>query len=299
MKRPSLIGISAWLLLFSSALLAEPTSPSLVAYGEKAPRGWEKKGKLEGLLGDDWWMKKTAHTVSYGRLKDLAYVDAQAEGLEASYSANQELLGMTPPSLPLEFYFCSMDEPNSSQPKFTPWMRGASRFAGFACSGTRMCAVNLGDARHAQPYAPWEVAKTARHEMNHLFAFQVKGPDRNGSWRWLYEALAHTVEQTVMPSSSQMTVAEMKTFLRGYKAVDASWTVLVKERDAQDQEQYRDYRKLLMSIVFFMQEKYGRNSIATLMKNCRSGDLEEALVKTFGLGSKGLEDAWKAFYGIS
>lgn len=306
MKRIWLLGLSTLLLALTGAVPAEPilgtslevAQPSIVAYGEKAPRGWEQKGKVEGLLGEDWWQKKTTHTVCYGRLGDLTYVDEVVEGLETSYSVNQGFLGMTPPNLPLEFYFCSMNEPANLQPKFIPWLRGMTRFAGVALGGTKMCCVNLGDARHSKPYAPWEMAETARHEMNHLFAFQLKGQDRNHSWGWLYEALAETVEDTVKPRGAQMTLAGMKTFMKGYRAVDANWGAMVKERNAQDQEQYRDYEKLLMSIIMFLQEKYGRNSIANLMRNCRSNDLEEAFSKTYGVGTKGLEDAWKAFYDI-
>lgn len=294
------------LILLSSLALhtqkvgAQPQGPleSSIIAATQNPRGWEAKGKVAGLLGDDWFTKKSSHTISYCRQADLPYVDEVVEGLEASYSTNSLFLGITPPLMPLEFYFCPMDQPAHMQPLFTPRLGGMTRFAGVALSGTKMCCVNLGNARLSQPYPPWQMAETARHEMNHLFAFHLKGQDRNNSWGWLYEALAETVEDTVKPKSSQMNLSAMKSFMRGYKAVDANWKAMVNERNAQDQEVYRDYEKLLMSIVMFLQDKYGPNCIPTLMKNCRGGDLEESFVKTFGVGTAELEKGWRDFYSI-
>lgn len=277
-----------FLLLLTSAAFA---------LGNDVPRGWTKVGKVDGLLGDDWYTKRTSNTLSYGRMKDLVYIDEVVSGLEQSYQVNRGFLGLTPPQS-LEFYFCPMEEPAHMQPKFQARLRGASRFAGVALSGTNICLINLGNARFARPYAPWEISETARHEMNHLFAFQLKGRDRLNSWGWLYEALAETVENTVKPASTQLNASSMKSYMRGYKAVDASWANLVNERNADDQEQYRDYEKLLVSIVFYMQEKFGRDAVAKLMANCRGRDLEDALAATFGTGAKGLEEGWKQFYGI-
>ena len=299
-----LVGLGCTLLLggiaiSSPALTGNPRLSAVhVAFGEMVPRGWDRMGKVDGLLSEDWYVKKTAHTISYGREVDLRYVDEVVEGLEASYSANQSFLGVTPPILPLEFYFCSMDQPASVQPKFLSRLGGMNRFAGVALGGTKICCVNLGDARHSNVYTPWQMAETARHEMNHLFAFQMQRSDRNRSWGWLFEALAHTIENTVKPTGSQMNLALMKQFMRGYKTVDASWTSLISDRNSQELEQYRDYNNLLISIIYYIQETYGRDSIARLMRNCRGKDLEDAFLATFGKGVKDLEAGWKKFYEI-
>ena len=281
-----------------AAQAPEPRVHREFALGEKIPRGWDKVGKVEGLLSEDWWTKKTGNTISFAREVDLPYVNEVVDGLEQSYSANRAFLGITPPQLPLEFYFCSMDQDASHQPKFHRWLGRANRFSGVALNGTKMCCVNLGNSRASRPYAPWEMAETARHEMNHLFAFQLGGRDRKNSWGWLYEALAHTIENTSKSSSAQLNPALIKSFMKGYRAVDASWAVLIRERDNQEQEQYRDYDKLLVSIIYFLQDSYGQNCIAKLMSNCRGKDLEDALVQTFGKGAAELETAWKNYYGI-
>ncbi|MEW6280859.1 MAG: hypothetical protein AB1758_19750 [Candidatus Eremiobacterota bacterium] len=278
-----------WLLILLAA--------GSLGLGGKVPPGWKKLGGQEGLLGDDWYTKRTTHTVSFAREGDLAYVDEVVKGLEESYRVNRDFLGFAP-SGTLEFYFFPMTEPAHTHPRFQARLAGRTRAAGVALGGTNTCVVNLGSQRHSQPYAPWEVAETTRHEMNHLFVYQVRSGDRLNSWGWLFEALAEFVENTVKPPSARLDLASVKTFLKGYQAVDANWQALLRERDADDQEQYRDYEKLLSSIIFFMQAKYGKDAIPRLMSNVRGRDLEDALQATFGQGAAGLEKEWKAFYGI-
>lgn len=272
----------------------------LLGIGPKLPSGWKKVGKVSGLNGEDWYEKRSANTVSIAREGELAYVDEVVKGLEASFQVNRAYMGFAPPKLPLVFFFFPMAEPAHTQPMFAARLRNSSRAMGVALGGTEVCVINTGDQRQGQPYAPWEVQETARHEMNHLFAFQLKGTDRLNSWGWLYEALAECIENTVKPPSTRMNVASLRQFLKGYRAVDANWTALINERNssANDTEAYRDYEKLLTSIILFLQEKYGKDTIARLMANVRGKDLEEAFVATYGKGSAGLEEEWKAFYGI-
>ena len=275
-------------------------SALLLGLGPRLPSGWKQVGKIDGLTGEDWCEKRSPNTVAYARQGELAYVDDVVKGLETSFQVNKTYMGFAPPKLPLVFFFFPMAEPAHTQPLFAARLRNSSRAMGVALGGTEVCVVNSGDQRRGQPYPPWEMAETARHEMNHLFAFQLRGTDRLKSWGWLYEALAECIENTVKPPATRMNVPSLRQFLRGYRAVDANWTALINERNssANDTEAYRDYEKLLVSIIFYLQEKYGKDAVARLMVNVRGRDLEDAFVATYGQGSAGLEEEWKAFYGI-
>ena len=268
--------------------------------GPRLPSGWKKVGKIDGLKGEDWYEKRSPNTLSVAREGELTYVEEVAKGLETSFQVNKAYMGFSPPKLPLVFFFFPMAEPAHTQPLFASQLRNSSRAMGVALGGTEVCVINTGNQRQGQPYAPWEVAETCRHEMNHLFAFQLKATDRLNSWGWLYEALAECVENTVKPPATRMNVASLRAFLRGYKAVDANWSALIAERNssANNTEAYRDYEQLLTSIILFLQEKYGKDAIARLMANVRGKDLEEAFSATYGLGASGLEQEWKKFYGI-
>jgi hypothetical protein len=268
-----------------------------VALGDDVPMGWNKLGTVSGLLGDDWFSRRTTHCLCFARQKDVSYVQPIVDGLEDSWQVNAAFLGLRPTQT-LEFYFCPMDQAAHLQPKFKERLRGNDRFAGVALSGTNIMCVNLGSARFSQPYPPWKLAEVCRHEMDHMFAFEVRGPDRLNSWGWLYEALAHTIENTAKPASARLDLPAMKAYMAGYKAVDANWKNLIDERNNNELEQYRDYDKLLVSIIFFLQDKYGKDAIAHLIANCRGRDLEEAFKLTYGTGVQGLEETWKSYYGI-
>ena len=281
-----------------SLLLVFGLSLSASAQFKRTPQGWKEVGKVQGLTGEGWYYKKTRYCEAWAKYEDLTYIEQVVKGLDASYQANARYMGFSAPG-PLQFYFCPMTEPAHTQPKFRSRLGyGFTRAAGVALGGTRMCVINLGSQRHGEPFAPWEVEATCRHEMNHLFAFSIKGSDRFNSWGWLYEALAERIENTVLPPGSSLDLPGMKTYMKGYSAQDASWSALVNERNRDDLEQYRDYEKLLASIIFFMEGKYGNNAVAKLMRSARGKDLEEGLESAFGKGSKELEKEWKAFYGI-
>lgn len=265
-----------------------------------APSGWTRVGKVEGLLGEDWSTRKSANTLSYCRAADIPYMDSVAAGLEKSFAANRDFMGYVPSQLlPLEFYFCPMDQPAFQQPKFARRLAGKTRFAGIALGGTNMCCCNMGDARLSRTYAPWEVDETCRHEMNHLFAFPRFDGDRGPNVHWWLEAMAHTVENTVKPRESQLTPTVMKEYMRGYKAVDANFQALIGDRDNDQLEQYRDYEKLLISVVFYLQEKFGRGAVAKIMaQQAVTGNLEQSFVGALGLSSTQMEQGWRTFYGI-
>ena len=260
-------------------------------------RGWQKLGAVEGLLGDDWYFKKTRYCDAWASGQDLAYIEPIIKGLDASYQANIRYMGFAPRGR-LKFYFFPMVAPAHTHPKFARRLSRHTRSSGVALSGTGSCVINLGSQRNATAFRPWEVESTCRHEMNHLFAFQIRGQDRNNSWGWLFEALAERIEETVLPRSAQMDIPGMKIYMRNYTAQDSSWEALVNERNRDDLEQYRDYEKLLASIVFFFEGRYGQGAVAKLMRNARGKDLEDAFVAAFGKDSETLEQEWKNFYGI-
>ncbi|MBM3463456.1 MAG: hypothetical protein FJX76_15255 [Armatimonadetes bacterium] len=276
------------------------TSPGASAAG--APGGfsstdWSDVGKIEGMLGDDWMTRNTRTCTVYARKADLKYVKEVVDGLDASAEYNASLMGLSAPT-PMTFYFCSLENPAHTHPKFANRLRARTRFAGIALSGLNTTLVNLGDWRSQRHYQPWSVEETCRHEMNHLFAFQVLGTDREKIWGWLYEALAHYAEESIKPAASRLDLAAVKSYMKGYSAKDASFVVLVNERNSDEQEQYRDYDKLLTSIVFFIREKYGSDAVSRLMRGARGKDAADAMQDAFGKSSAGVEADWKAFYGI-
>ncbi|HIB64421.1 MAG TPA: hypothetical protein EYO33_04735 [Phycisphaerales bacterium] len=278
-----LIGLSLFLL--TSTALADRRRP---------PEGWTKVGKVDGLLGDDWYTKKTRYCLAYVSGDDLDYVIPVVDGLDSSYDVNARFVGFRAAG-PLEFYFFPMTDPAHTHPKFRSRIGNASKFAGLALSGTKMCLVNLGSQQHARPYPTWEVEGTSRHEMNHLFAFQrIYG----GEWSWFLEAIAENIEQTVLPAGSRMGVNEYRQYLKGYRSKDASWAALTAERNNNDVDSYRDFGDLLSSIVSFMTAKYGNDAVAKVLKAAPGKSVDEALKEVFNKDAKQLEAEWKTFYGI-
>lgn len=280
-------------LLCLLLLIGFVSAPSL-ADRRRTPPGWTKLGKVEGLLGDDWYSKKTRTCLAYVAGEDLDYVIPIVDGLDNSYEANAAFMGFRAGG-PLEFYFFPMTQPGHTHPKFATRLRGYTKFAGLALSGTTTCLVNLGSQKNATPYTPWEVEATARHEMNHLFAFQrIHQP----GWSWFLEAIAENIEQTVLPPSARMDVAGYKAYLNGYESKDASWAALTAERNNDSVDSYRDFGQLLSSVISFMTAKYGRDSVAKVLRAAPGKTVDEALKEVFNKDAQALEKEWKQFYGI-
>lgn len=284
---------SAARLCLLLTLLAVICSPAL-ADRRKVPAGWTKLGPVNGLSGTDWYSKKTRTTLSYASGADLDYVDPIVNGLDESYEVNARFLGFRANGI-LEFYFCPMTEPAHVHPKFASRLGGASRFAGLALSGTNICLVNLGSQKQARPFTPWEVESTARHEMNHLFAFQRIS---QAGWSWFLEAIAENIEQTALPASSRMDVNAYRRYLKGYQSKDASWAALTAERNNNDVDSYRDFGDLLSSVVSFITAKYGEDAIARILRAAPGKTVDAALKASLGKNAQELEVEWKQFYGI-
>ncbi len=280
-----------------TAAAYRPSTTSSTGASGFGPTDWKDVGKVEGLLGEDWMTRNTGTCRVWARKGDLSIVKSIVEGLDASYEVNAAFMGVQP-RVPMDFYFFPMENPAHTQPKFAQQLTQRTRFAGIALSHINTALMNLGNARFSRLYEPWIVEETCRHEMNHLFAFSVRGSDRLNAWGWMKEALAEYIENTVKPASSRIDLPAMQSFMQGYRAADANFAALLAERDADDQEQYRDYEKLLASIVFFMREKYGSDCIARLMKASQGKDMGDALVEVCGKDAKGVEADWKAFYGV-
>lgn len=280
-------------LLCTIVLISFLTAP-LLADRRRTPQGWTKEGQVEGLLGDDWYSKKTQHCLAYVYGEDLDYVVPIVNGLDASYDANARFMGFSARG-PLEFYFFPMTDPGHTHPKFSTRLRGYTKFAGLALSGTNICLVNLGSQKNARPYTPWEVESTARHEMNHLFAFQKI---RQGGWSWFLEAIAENIEQTVLPASARMGVNEYKAYLKGYASKDASWAALTAERNNDSVDSYRDFGNLLSSVISFLSAKYGDDAVARVLAAAPGKTVDQALQQVFHKDAHALEKEWKEFYGI-
>jgi hypothetical protein len=274
-------------------LLSVVTAP-VWAQRRKTPKGWTQEGTVQGLLGDDWYSTQTRHTKVYATGQDLDYVIPIVNGLDDSYEANARFMGFRAAG-PLEFYFFPMTDPAHTHPKFQSRLGRASKFAGLALSGTKICLVNLGSQKNARPFTPWEVEATARHEMNHLFAFQKI---YSGGWSWFLEAIAENIEQTVLPASSQMGVNEYRQYLKGYRSQDASWAALTNERNNDDVDSYREFGKLLSSVISFLRAKYGEDAVAKVLRAAPGQSVDATLKKVFNKDAKQLEQEWKEFYGI-
>ena len=280
-------------LLLLLSLLAVLALPAM-ADRRRTPPGWTKLGAVDGLLGDDWYSKKTRTCLAYVTGPDLDYVVPIVDGLDQSYEVNARFMGFRAGG-PLEFYFFPMTDPGHTHPKFASRLRGYTKFAGLALSGTTVCLVNLGSQKDARPYTPWEVESTARHEMNHLFAFQKI---QQGGWSWFLEAIAENIEQTVLPASARMGVNEYKTYLNGYQSQDASWAALTAERNNDSVDSYRDFGKLLSSVISFLTAKYGDDAVAKILRAAPGNTVDQALKQALGKNAQELEKEWKQFYGI-
>lgn len=279
-----------WAFFLAGLLLALPSS---VLAREKAPKGWTKLGAVEGLLGDDWYSKKTRTAIAWAREGDLTYIDPVVATLDTSYEANARFMGFRATG-PLKFYYFSMAEPAHLQPKWASRVGRMSRFAGLALSGTDTCLVNLGSQQHATPTPPWQLEATSCHEMNHLFAYQRVS---RGDWSWFLEAIAENIEQVALPPQSRMDVNDYRNYLKGYQSKDASWAALTAERNNNDVDSYRDFGPLLSSVVSFLQTKYP-NAVAKILKVAPGKSVDEALLAALGKNAQQLEVEWKQFYGI-
>lgn len=278
------------LALVVVGFLALSVSPALA---KRAPKGWTPLGSVEGLLGDDWYTKKTKHCVVFAAGEDLDYVEPIVVGLDASYQVNASFMGFRARG-PLEFYFFPMADPAHTHPKFSRRLRGATKFAGLALSGTKLCLINMGSQKNATPYTTWEIEATARHEMNHIFAFQKI---HNRGWSWFLEAIAENIEQTVLPPNSRMDVKAYKNFLRGYDSKE-TWASLTAERNNDNVDSYRQFGDILSSIVSFLRAKYGQDSIAKILRAAPGKTVDEALKAALFKDTKQLEAEWRKFYGI-
>lgn len=263
------------------------------------PSAWKPVGAVQGLLGADWMEKRTRYTQVYARKGDLGYLGEVVDMLDASYEINQTFMGVTPLKVPVKIYFFSLAEPAHVQPLFTARLANRTRAAGVALGGTEIVVMNLGNWRTGEHSEPWDVEKVCRHEMNHLFMFRVRGADRVGTWHWFGEALAHTIEDTVLPPSVQITLASLKSYLSGLSAREAGWQAMINDRDNDQLEQYRDYTRLLVSVVFYLRDKYGADVVRRLMLSAGQGhDIEDAFIEVTGKGVRDLEADWRAYYGI-
>lgn len=280
-------------VLICLALISFFISPA-AANRHRAPKGWEKVGQIEGLKGNDWYTKKTRTCVAFVDGGDLDYIAPIVDTLDNSYEINARFVGFRAHG-PLEFYFFPMHEPAHTQPLFAGRLRSHTKFAGLALGGTKTCLINLGSQQHARPYTPWEIEATACHEMNHLFAFQRIS---SRGWSWFLEAIAENIEQSVLPASSRMGVAEYRTYLNGYHSKDQSWAALTAERNDDSVDGYRDFGKLLSSVISFLTAKYGKDAVSKVLQAAPGRSVDEALKHVFNKDSVQLEKEWKAFYGI-
>jgi hypothetical protein len=259
---------------------------------------WKRIGVIDGLIGDDWMERYTKYAHVYAREGDVKYLGEVVEMLDRSYEVNLDFMGISP-RLPMTFYFFPLANPAHTQPKFASRLSGRTRFAGIALRGLDVVLMNLGNWRTSAHYEPWDLEETGRHEMNHLFAFMVEGEDRAHNWHWFAEALAHFIEDSAKPANARLSLAEIRTYMEGYHSKDASFQALIGDRDNDDLEQYRDYPKLLMSTIYFLQDRYGQDVIRRIMLACGRGrDLEDAFQEVTGKSSKALEAEWKSYYGI-
>lgn len=262
----------------------------------QSPTSWRPVGPQEGLLGDDWYQRDTRYCRAWARKGDLPYLEEVLASLDPAWEINSRFMGFQPKRV-LEFYFFGLAEPGQRQPRFASVAQGHSRFAGLAL-GPSLCLVNLGNPRTSNHFEPWDVARVACHEMNHMFLSNLRIRDRAGDRSWLAEALAHTVEDRVLPPSAQADEASLKAALRGYRDVDEDWQTLVRERDDDTLENYRQYGLLLSSIIYFLQGRYGKDAVPRLMRATRPGTLDAAFEEAFGKDLRTLHQEWKDFYGI-
>ena len=281
-------------LILLSLFLISLLTATAGAERNRAARGWKKLGSVKGLLGDDWYSKTLRTAQVYATGEDLPYLVDVVKGLDASYEANARFMGFRARGK-LKFYFFPMTKPAHRHPKWRSRIGGMSKFAGLAMSGTDTCLVNMGNQQQASPYAPVEIEATVRHEMNHLFAYQRI---QRGEWSWFLEAIAENIEQTVLPKRAQMGAQDYRRYLKGYTSKDASWAALTAERNNNNVESYRDFGKILSSIVAFMTDKYGSQAVAKIMKVAPGRTPEQAIKKALGKSIPELEKEWKKYYGI-
>ncbi len=255
---------------------------------------WRHVGAVQGLLGEDWHVRSTRYCRVWARNADRAYVREFVESLDQAYEINAAFMG-TRTATPIDFYCFSLESPGHRQPRFAGL--GPTRYLGLAV-GKDTCLLNLGDWRTSRHLEPWEMTRVACHELNHMFLHGLNLRSSSGNLTWFAEALAHSIEDRVLPASRQRTLETIRLALRGYTSVDEDWRAMVAERDHDDYEQYRTYGVLLASITSFLQARYGQDAVPRILRAARESTLEEGFQAALGRDVPTLHREWKAFYGI-
>ncbi len=264
--------------------------------GARKPAAWQTVGSIQGLDGQDWRVRDTQYCRVWARQGDLAYVEEFVGELDRAYALNARFMGVRA-VVPINFYCFPLSSPAHLQPRFAGQVAGWTRFAGLAV-GDDLCLINLGDWRGSYHYEPWDVARTACHELNHMFFNSVDFSDPSGQRTWLAEALAAAVEDRLLPTGRQRTLESVRLALKGYHSADVDWRALVAERNNDELEQYRTYGTLLASIVYFFEARFGSDAVARLLQAARGASLDEAFVVAFGRDVPALHEEWRGFYRI-
>ncbi len=259
-----------------------------------ATSSWRRVGAVQGLLGEDWYVRGTRHGRVWARHADREYLREFVESLDRAYDINAKFMG-TRAVTPINFYCFSLDSPAHRQPRFAGL--GPTRYLGLAV-GRDTCLLNLGDWRTSRHLQPWEMTRVACHELNHMFLHALNLRSTSGNLTWFAEALAHWVEDRVLPASRQRSLETMRVALRGYTSVDEDWRAMVAERDTDEYEQYRTYGVLLASITSFLQASYGPDAVPRILRAAQESTLEEGIQSALGRDVPTLHREWKAFYGI-
>ncbi|MGI5843647.1 MAG: tetratricopeptide repeat protein [Candidatus Xenobium sp.] len=258
------------------------------------PSSWRRVGAVQGLLGEDWYVRSTRYSRVWARHADREYVKEFVDNLDRAYEINVDFMG-TRAGTPINFYCFSMDSPAHRQPRFAGL--GVTRYLGMAVDRDT-CLMNLSNWRTSQHIEPWELTRVACHELNHIFLHNLNLRSTFDNLTWFAEALAYSIEDRVLPVSQQRSLETMRLALRGYTSVDEDWRALVAERDTDEYEQYRTYDVLLASIISFLQASYGPDAVPRILRAARNSTLEEGFQAALGRDVPTLHREWKTFYRI-
>ena len=129
------------------------------------------------------------------------------------------------------------------------------------------------------------------HELTHILIGHLTFSCLGAMPTWLTEGLAvYSEPDLVSVSQDQLDAAVQNDTLISIRALSAGFSENVGTTSLSYSESY--------SIVKFLLESFGRDKMIELLTNLRDGvAIDDALLKTYGFDTDGLDDAWREDIG--
>jgi len=132
--------------------------------------------------------------------------------------------------------------------------------------------------------------RTVRHELGHLVVERLTFNCRTTLPVWLNEGLAMVAEGEDPAATATLAQARAENRLLTLRQIESSFSVYANRASLSYAESY--------SLVRFLNDTYGQERMLTLLSTFRAGvAVDEALNRTYGFDTAGLEARWREAMG--